>query len=51
MISNLRMVGYDGAISMEHEDGLMSAGEGLEKTFEFLKSILIVEDTSAMWWA
>lgn len=51
IISNLRMVGYNGAISIEHEDGLMSAGEGLEKAIEFLKPVLIYEDTGAMWWA
>ena len=51
IISNLRMVGYDGAISIEHEDGLMSAGEGLRKAVEFLKEVLIYEDKTAMWWA
>lgn len=45
------MVGYDGAISIEHEDGLMSAGEGLEKAIDFLKPLLLMEDTGAMWWA
>ena len=51
ILSNLRMVGYDGAVSIEHEDGLMSAGEGLDKAIAFLKPILMVEDTGAMWWA
>ena len=51
IISNLRMVGYDGAISIEHEDSLMSAGEGLRKAVEFLKDVLIFEDKTAMWWA
>lgn len=31
MMSNLRMVGYDGCISIEHEDSLMSVNEGLMK--------------------
>ncbi|MGN1075327.1 MAG: sugar phosphate isomerase/epimerase, partial [Eubacteriales bacterium] len=51
IISNLRMVGYDGAISIEHEDGLMSAKEGLEKAVSFLKDVIITEDRAAMWWA
>jgi len=51
IISNLRLVGYDGAISIEHEDSLMSSGEGLRKAIEFLKNVLMFEDTGAMWWA
>ena len=51
ILSNLRMVGYDGAISIEHEDGLMSAREGLDKAIDFLKPLLMTEDTGAMWWA
>lgn len=51
MISMLRTVGYDGAVSIEHEDGLMSAKEGLEKAVEFLKSVLIYETAGEMWWA
>ena len=35
--STLRMVGYDGAVSIEHEDSLMSSQEGLTKAVEFLK--------------
>jgi sugar phosphate isomerase/epimerase len=50
IISNLRMVGYDYAISIEHEDSLMSKNEGLTKAVEFLKNVLITEDTGAMWW-
>lgn len=50
IISNLRMVGYDYAISIEHEDSLMSKNEGLTKAVNFLKDVLITEDTGAMWW-
>ncbi|HOQ32943.1 MAG TPA: sugar phosphate isomerase/epimerase [Candidatus Hydrogenedens sp.] len=49
--SNLRMVGYDGAISIEHEDSLMSNREGLTKAVEFLKQALIAEKPTAMTWA
>ena len=50
IISNLRMVGYDYAISIEHEDSIMSQNEGLTKAVEFLKNVLITEDAGAMWW-
>jgi len=51
IISTLRAVGYDGAISIEHEDGLMSVEEGLEKAVEFLKPILMYAPPAEMWWA
>ena len=51
IISTLRAVGYDGAISIEHEDGLMSIEEGLEKAISFLKPILMYEPAAQMWWA
>ncbi len=51
MMSALRMVGYDGAISIEHEDSLMSPMEGLTKAVEFLKEVMIFEEKGEMWWA
>ncbi|WZL77398.1 sugar phosphate isomerase/epimerase [Eubacteriales bacterium mix99] len=51
IISNLRMVGYDDVISIEHEDSLMSGNEGLQKAISFLKEVLIYEDTGKMFWA
>ena len=51
MISNLRMVGYDDIISIEHEDSLMSGNEGLQKAISFLKEVLVFEDTGEMFWA
>jgi sugar phosphate isomerase/epimerase len=51
MISMLKVVGYDGAISIEHEDGLMSPAEGLEKAVQFLKEVLIFDNAGEMWWA
>lgn len=51
IMSALRMVGYDYAISIEHEDSLMSMKEGLEKAVTFLQDVLIEEETSGMWWA
>lgn len=51
MISMLKTVGYDGSISIEHEDALMSPEEGLEKAIKFLKEVLIVQTAGEMWWA
>ena len=50
-ISALRMVGYDYAVSIEHEDGLMSSKEGLVKAIRFLKDVLISEPVGEMFWA
>lgn len=51
IMSALRMTGYDYAVSIEHEDGLMSPGEGLNKAIEFLKEVMIFEEKGTMWWA
>lgn len=50
IISNLRMVGYDYAISIEHEDSIMSQKEGLERAVSMLKRCLIGEKPGSMWW-
>ena len=50
MISTLKASGYDGVISIEHEDALMSPKEGLEKAVSFLRDIIIVESPAEMWW-
>lgn len=51
MVSNLRLVGYDGVLSIEHEDGLMSNREGFEKAVQFLRSVVIREPAGAAYWA
>lgn len=51
IISALKMAGYDYAVSIEHEDALMSKTEGLEKAASFLKPLLIAETAGKMWWA
>jgi len=50
-VSELRLIGYDGVISIEHEDGLMSVNEGFSKAVAFLKNIILTEKAGAMWWA
>ena len=52
LISNLRLVGYDKVMSIEHEDSLMSIDEGLEKAVAFLKESMISEPKpGTMSWA
>lgn len=50
IISTLKAVGYEGVISIEHEDALMSPKEGLEKAIAFLKDVIIYESPAEMWW-
>jgi sugar phosphate isomerase/epimerase len=50
IISNLRLVGYDGALSIEHEDSLMSANEGFEKAVSFLQGLVIREGAGTAYW-
>jgi len=40
-VSTLRTMGYDGALSIEHEDRLMGSREGIIKSVEFLKKIVL----------
>jgi len=51
IISTLKATGYDGAISIEHEDALMSADEGMTKAIDFLKETIIYEALGQIWWA
>lgn len=49
-VSMLRVYGYDGVISIEHEDSLMSTNEGFEKAVEYLKGVILREKAGAAWW-
>ena len=51
IVSNLRMVGYDDVMSIEHEDSLMTPMEGLEKAITFLQQVMTFESKGEMWWA
>lgn len=51
IFSELRLVGYDGVISLEHEDSLMSLEEGIEKAVSLLKQLVIRQPAAEMWWA
>jgi sugar phosphate isomerase/epimerase len=49
-VSTLRMAGYDYVMSIENEDSLMSAEEGLRKAVAFLQEAVITEQAGAAWW-
>lgn len=52
IVSNLRLVGYDKVMSIEHEDSLMSIDEGLSKAVSFLREAIMSEPKpSTMAWA
>ncbi len=50
LISELRLAGYDGALSIEHEDSLMSTDEGFTKAVAFLKQSVIQDPAGQAWW-
>lgn len=51
IFSALFVAGYDDSISIEHEDGLMSPKEGLEKAVRLVQESIIREGNTDMWWA
>ena len=50
IIVALSQAGYDGTVSIEHEDDTMSQDEGIRKSVEFLKGILVRERATRRWW-
>ncbi len=51
VVSTLRMVGYDGALSIEHEDSLTSSREGLEKAVDVLSRAVFATTPGDAYWA
>jgi sugar phosphate isomerase/epimerase len=49
-VSMLRVYGYDGVLSIEHEDSVMGMKEGFEKAVAYLKSVVIREKSGQAWW-
>ena len=49
-ISMLRLYDYDGVISIEHEDSLMSMSEGFEKAVAYLQDRILKEPLGKAWW-
>lgn len=50
IISALRLYEYDYVLSIEHEDPLMSISEGFDRAVTNLKSIMIQEQPTDLWW-
>ena len=46
----LRVNGYDGVLSIEHEDSLMSIQEGFEKAVAYLKGVMLTQKAGEAWW-
>jgi sugar phosphate isomerase/epimerase len=51
IVRELRQNGYDGALSIEHEDALASKDEGIEHGVRLLKEVVWREPSAEMWWA
>ncbi|ADV65839.1 sugar phosphate isomerase/epimerase family protein [Deinococcus maricopensis] len=50
IMAELRLAGYDGAISIEHEDALMSVDEGLHRAVDTLQRVILREAPAQAWW-
>lgn len=51
IFSALIVAGYNGTVSIEHEDGLMSPKEGLERAVALVKDSIITQGNDNMFWA
>jgi len=51
VVSTLRMVGYEGALSIEHEDSLTSGQEGLERAVDVLQRAVFDTQPGDAYWA
>ncbi len=50
IVSALRLVGYDGVLSIEHEDALASIHEGLSAALAMLSRVVLAEAPVQPWW-
>jgi len=50
IVSALRLIGYDGVLSIEHEDALASIHEGLSSAVAMLSRVLLTEPPVKPWW-
>jgi sugar phosphate isomerase/epimerase len=50
IVSALRLAGYDGALSIEHEDSLLSIREGLTSAINMLSRVVLNEPPVKPWW-
>lgn len=49
-ITTLRFVGYEGSLSIETESEYISVKEGLEKSFSFIKPLILHDPPGTKWW-
>ncbi len=50
IVSTLRLVGYEGTISIEHEDALTSPREGLEKAIDTMQAAIFGTQPGEAYW-
>ncbi len=50
LVSALRLAGYDGVLSIEHEDALASVEEGLASAIGMLSRVLLQQPAVEPWW-
>jgi sugar phosphate isomerase/epimerase len=51
IVTALRLAGYDGVLSIEHEDALLSVDEGFRKSVAFLREVMPSEPPlGEAWW-
>ncbi len=50
IVSALRLAGYDGVLSIEHEDALASVHEGLSSAVAMLSRVVLREPPVPPWW-
>lgn len=50
LLSELQLAGYEGSVSIEHEDPLFSRDEGARKAVDFLAPLLPREPRQRPWW-
>ena len=48
-VGALRLAGYDGVISIEHEDPLASTDEGIDRAIATLRAAILTEPPTATW--
>ena len=49
-VAALRVAGYDHVLSIEHEDGLVSVDEGLDRAIATLRAAMLREQPADAWW-
>jgi len=49
-VATLRMIGYEGVLSIENENTNMSSNEGIKKSVEFIKQCMLFEKVTSQWW-